>query len=656
MSDGKSERELEEEQIRRLNALRRILLIVAGRWLWVALAAFVAVAGTLTFLLVRRTARSCERVVVQTKLQFYPKSAAKIPAMDARQVFQILTRDTMVRDYIKRAKLTGVERLRAWIDLSLTQNRWDPRLFEITVKANTEARAVEKANCFADICLEEYAAYRRAELEKWLKTIDARRQELLAQSAALAADEQRLAQTHGVLAPEADVERLRTTISEQKVRLSELDVKATNEDLRVKRLKAELGTVSAKAFGHADELKDLQEELRRAEKEIVRLRELYTDKNPRLAVVLKTRADCRARLDAFLKAHEMPAMTVAELERLTAVYEKLRNAEVECEIHRSGRTALAQEIAANERQLKTLSDLLPQFEAFRRQRETLQPTIQGLEETISDIRYLQASIAGDLTQVERATGGRIASPYAKKNFLLGLAGGLFAAGGLLTLLVLVDFLFGRVRNAREAACYLGVRSLGPAVPKAACPAGVAYKDTLDRICLQIERETAEKAVHFMGVLPGGAFVDELGEAMHWLLTMAGRRVVVLDIVPAKTFEAPEGAEFLASVCLMGGRGWFARANPLALSPSETKLLGEDIATLRTRFDLVLLRCAEPVTSDIFLRQMLEIAEVPLFHVGAGRTPRAALRRLARDGAAVGKVPLVVVDGRLTAKDFAEEAS
>lgn len=656
MNDTKEELDAEELRLRRLNALRGIVQIIARRWLWAFLAALVVVSGALTALLARRTARSCERAVVTTKLQFYPKSAAKIPALDAKQVLQILTRAALVRTYIEEAGLVGVERLRAWIDLSIEQNRWDPRLFEITTKASTEARAVEKANAFADVCLKEYEAYRRAELEKWLTTIGARRQELLDQIAQVDGEEQRLAQANGLLSPEEDADRLRTTISDQKVRLSEAAVRVTNGALRAKRLKEELGAVSVKAFGRADELKALQEDVLRAEKEVARLRTLYTDKNPRLAVVLKAQAESRAKLDAFLKENEMPAMTSVELERLTAVYEKLKDTEIEYEVQKSGKEALEKEIAANERQLTTLVRLLPQFEGFRRRRETLQATIQGLEETISDIRYLQASVSGDLAQVERATGGKVSSPLSKKNVALGLAGGLFAAGGLLMLLVLADFAFGRVRSPREVACYLGVRLLGAVVPKDRCPKGVEHKDLIDRICFQIERETAANSVHFMGLLPGGAFVDELGEAMHWNLTMAGRRVVALDIVPAKTFEVPEGAEFLAAVCLKGDRGWFARANPLALSPSETKLLGEDIATLRRRFDVVALRCAEPIASDIFLRQILEIAEVTLFHVGACRTPRAALRRLARDGEAVGKVPLVVVDGRLTAKDFAEEAS
>lgn len=655
MSEEKSELDFEERQLRRLNAFRRVLQIVAMRWLGVFLAVLVAVSAALAVLLVRRTGRSYTRAVVRTKLQFYPKSASKIPAMGEKQVFQILTRDAMVRDYIERMGLSGVERLRAWQDLSIEQNRWDARLFEITAKANTEARAAAKANCFADICLEAYAAYRRAELEKWLETIDARRRELLEAVVRIDADEQKLARAHGVLAPEADVARLRATISEQKVQLSEVGVKLTNEALRVKRLKAELGAVSVKAFGRADELRDLQAELRRTEKEVARLRELYTEKNPRLAVVLKTRAEAQAKLDAFLRAHQMPSMTGAELERLTAVYERLKNAEVEREIQQSAKEALEKEIAAGERQLKTLADLLPQFEAFRRRRETIQPTIQGLEETISDIRYLQAAVAGDLTQVERAQGGRVASPYDRKNFLLGLGGGLAAAGGLLALLVLLDVLFGRVRNAREVGCYVGVRLLGAAVPKARCPRGVAYKDALDRICFKIERATAANAVHFMGLLPGGTFVEELGEAMHWSLTMSGRRVVLVDVVPAKTFREPEGAEILTAVYLKGGQGWFARANPQALSPSETKLLGEDLAALRARFDLVLLRCAEPVASALFLRQMLEIADASLFHVGAGATPRRFLRLLAREGEAAGKEPMIVVDGRLSARDFAEEA-
>ena len=523
MNDTKEELDAEELRLRRLNALRGIAQIIARRWLWAFLAALVVVSGALTALLARRTARSCERAVVTTKLQFYPKSAAKIPALDAKQVLQILTRAALVRTYIEEAGLVGVERLRAWIDLSIEQNRWDPRLFEITTKASTEARAVEKANAFADVCLKEYEAYRRAELEKWLTTIGARRQELTDQIAQVDGEEQRLAQANGLLSPEEDADRLRTTISDQKVRLSEAAVRVTNGALRAKRLKEELGAVSVKAFGRADELKALQEDVLRAEKEVARLRTLYTDKNPRLAVVLKAQAESRAKLDAFLKENEMPAMTSVELERLTAVYEKLKDTEIEYEVQKSGKEALEKEIAANERQLTTLVRLLPQFEGFRRRRETLQATIQGLEETISDIRYLQASVSGDLAQVEHATGGKVASPLSKKNVALGLAGGLFAAGGLLTLLVLLDFAFGRVRSPREVACYLGVRLLGAVgcecFPLRCRPTG-QYRDvpTLGHMNVVYLQQSVRKRDADLGVALSGSgaemvVVDETGEAV-----------------------------------------------------------------------------------------------------------------------------------------------
>lgn len=655
MNDRKEELDAEELRLRRLNALWGVAQIIARRWLWAFLAALVVVSGALTALLARRAARSCERAVVTTKLQFYPKSAAKIPALDAKQVLQILTRAALVRSYIEEAGLVGVERLRAWIDLSVEQNRWDPRLFEITTKASTEARAVEKANAFADVCLKEYEAYRRAELEKWLTTIGARRQELTDQIAQVDGEEQRLARTNGLLSPEEDADRLRTTISDQKVRLSEAAVRVTNGALRAKRLKEELGAVSVKAFGRADELKALQEDVLRAEKEVARLRTLYTDKNPRLAVVLKAQADSRAKLDAFLRENEMPAMTSVELERLTAVYEKLKDTEIEYEVQKSGKEALEKEIAANERQLTTLVRLLPQFEGFRRRRETLQATIQGLEETISDIRYLQASVSGDLAQVERATGGKVASPLSRKNVALGLAGGLFAAGGLLALLVLADFAFGRVRSPREVACYLGVRLLGAVVPKDRCPKGVEHKDLIDRICFRLEKEAGTRAVVFFGLLPGCRFVDELAEAMHWNLTMSGRHSVLVEIVEARTFREPEGAEALSTLYVKGAKAWFAVASLKALSPSETRLLAEDVAILRRRFDVVALRCARPIASDIFLRQALELAEACVFHVGARRTPRRLLRRLVACGEQAGKEPLVIVDGRLSYTDLSKEA-
>ena len=107
--------------------------------------------------------------------------------------------------------------------------------------------------------------------------------------------------------------------------------------------------------------------------------------------------------------------------------------------------------------------------------------------------------------------------------------------------------------------------------------------------------------------------------------------------------------------MKGAKAWFAVASLKALSPSETRLLAEDVAILRRRFDVVALRCARPITSDIFLRQTLELAEACVFHVGARRTPRRLLRRLVACGEQAGKEPLVIVDGRLSYTDLSKEA-
>lgn len=651
-----SERELEELQLKKLNALRGIVQVSALRWLWAFLLVAAIVAVALVVLLARRTMRSPSRAVVMTRLQFYPKTVSKIQAMDAGQVFQILTRDSLMRRYADQMGFTGLERLRTWIDISIMPSELDSRLFEIVAYANDEKRAAEKANCFAAACLHEYEEYRRAELEKWVTTVESRRQELQNQIDVIDAEERQLARANGLFSPKTDGDRLRETISDQKVRLSEADVKVANEALRAKRLKDELGDVSVKAFGRSDELKAMQDALVRAEKEVARLHTLYTDKNPRLALALKSQAEARAQIDAFLKENNMPAMSSVELERLTRIYAKLKDAEVELEIQKSAQEALKKEIAANETRLAALARLLPQFDGFARRRETLQTAIDGLEETISDIRYLQAAVSGDLAQVERATSGRLEPPVNKKNITLGVCGGLFCGGGLWTLLVLLDVLFGRVRGAREVACYLGVKTLGAITRKEHFPADVDYAHALNRVCFGLEQETAGKSVVFAGLLPGGRFVPELGEAMRWNLAMSGRRTATIDIVSAKSFEAPDGAEQMLSVCLKDDRGWFARASRQALSPSETKLLGEDIAELRKRYDMVILRCLEPVYSTMFLHQALEIGDAAMFYAGSRRTPRLFLRRLAHEGESVGRQPLVVVDGRLTARDFSSEDS
>ena len=65
----------------------------------------------------------------------------------------------------------------------IEQERHPPNVFTLTVASQTENGAVQKANAYADLLVEEYVAYRTTDLENRRTSIASRRKTLLDQLA-----------------------------------------------------------------------------------------------------------------------------------------------------------------------------------------------------------------------------------------------------------------------------------------------------------------------------------------------------------------------------------------------------------------------------------------------------------------------------------------
>ena len=652
--DEKTELEREREQLQRLDTLRQTVQAIFFRWTWIFFAVFSLTCGFFIYVLAQKAAHNYGRYEAQTSLLYCPKKGSKIASMDDKQVFHVFTRTSLVKKYIEALGLTGVERARAWMDLSITQMRGEGRAFLITTKGPTEASAVAKANTFADICMREYEAYRMADLEEWNLTIERRRKELFDRISQI--DDQESVQTkkYGIANPIADIERLHTTINDQKTALSAVQVRLANEELKKKKLEQDLKGFNPVALAHAEELKAMQREMLEKEKEVAHLRGTYTELNPRLQVAMRNRDELAKTFDSALKVNGLSMSSAFDLERLGELSKDLKDTKTKLEVEREAKQALIEQIAQNEKTLHELIEVLPQFDRLKRQRDTLQAAIQGLEETVSDIRYLQSSVSGDVSQVERALGAQGEPIFGKKTIGLSIFAAFFCATIVWSLAALLDYLFGTVRGVSEVGAYHKTVSLGGVPDESFKEQEFSRKDVLDSICYRLDDFSSQLGTTLVGVLPGGTPHPELEEMIDWNMAMAGKRIMTLKIVPAVDFKEPANATLLSGVWVAGTKAWLPVSNVKAISPSEMRMLEMDVVELHKTYELILLSRADPVEGGVFTRQMMKFCNSSLFYLGARRTPRRIFRRILKVSEQVGKTPLILTTNVRQTRDLEME--
>ena len=643
----------EREQLQRFETFRRLACAILLRRFWVPLAAFALAFLALDAVVLDR-ARRADRFEARAVLLYHPRTAERVKALDRKDVFQILFRPTLkdaLAATLSGAAATDALRQRLRQTVAFRQERDSPNTFNVVVRAESEASAVERANAFAELCLKEYAAYRAADLRRWMETIDEQRKKLQGRLEELDAEEDRLVRaTHQPL-PERELDRLDETLGKQKAALAEAGVRRAKETARLKRLRADLAaTVPAAALGRLDELKRAQTELAKAEDDVVAAEALYTERNPRLVVARERRDALAAKYAAFCQAQGLGAIGRDDVAKAETLAGQIRATEAQEAAAREMCEALQSEIDRNARSLAQIQEAVPTYARLRHRREAIQEALAGTEDTVADIRYLQASIPSDFTLVEPVKTAEETPLRTRKKTVAVVLGAGVAAGLVTLLVVLLDVLFGRVRDAREVAFDPEARVLGslppPEVPFAS---EQEEKRALDGIYYRFNREAGERRTVLVARLPGAAYSRPLHDVFDWNCAMGGRRFLRIEIVAAQDFAVTDDLRPLGGLLLKGASAFFPVQDVSRLSPGELQLLANDVKTLGETYDVFVLGRRLPLSNhSIYFEQMLRFCDCAVLFVGAHRTPRASLRQALLRRKEAGKPLFAVVSGE---RDF-----
>lgn len=642
MEEELTENEL--EQMRKFAALQKIAGGILCKWASLIIVAFLAMSLAFSVYVVWHFAKSAHRFDAKSQLIYNPRKSSHVDNMSEKQLMTILERLSLKRKVGQRLDLPIPERECLSIDLSIAQERKRSNIFTITAQAPTWVGVVKKVNAYADILIEEYIDYRKRDLEALKDSIIVRKTTLQNHIAEIESEQGIAKAKAGVAAPTEMLTTINALLSDQRRNLSMLSVQITNEEVKKSKLEAAVGPIGNAVIANASFIRRKSEELAALDKEIASLRVLYTDINPKVAGKLDDRKVLLEEYQSFLSGKGIKNVAVEDLDRIEKSASELAEVMTRLEVLSESQRSLQQEIADNEKMCETLIAVIPSLDRLKIKREDLERTVRDLEDQLDNISYLELSVSSDLQQIERAGGAGDKNPLSIKNFAIAIGGAFVCTMVLAFWLLAIEFVFGKVRGAKELGAFGDVEVLG-SLPKPGALSEDDEKDVLGVVALKFCNAELPKGVVLVCRLPGSQPQPKFKEALEWSLTMAGQSYFAMSIEPSAGFTPPEDGEMMINTVRKGTFGWFPVANRYSFAPTELQMLQADIATLRTEFDGVFLLMPEGLRrGGSFFSQLLGACESTIIEVAAGVTPRAELSYVRRHVKESGKPMMGVVTG------------
>lgn len=657
MSDELSAEEL--ERLRKMAALGKVSLGIVLKWTWLFAVVFLVLFAGASWYLVRRSARSDWRFTAMTRLMYMPFQGTKVPAMGDKQVFRLLDRRSLKVRVKEGLPLPAGEENTLGGSLEIHQERQPSNLYTLQAHSGSSEAAVRKVNAYAAILIAEYGEWRVKDLNRWNGDAADRRTRMMTERTRIESEIADLKVQAGTDTPVETQTALNTLIGEERRNLLMLDVEIETAEKTRDTLKGDEHSVTAELIARAPELRKLKASMEELDDEIAKLRQVYTDLNPRVQGKLDDRAAVEKRyleLVAECGGEDPGEEWIRQAERdqtsaldITSKLEALKEA----------RKNLEQSLRGNEERARVLLEVTPKVMMLTHRRRDLNLELEELEEQISNAAHMLENAQSELQQLEPAVGAVDRGPYRTENFVFAATGAGGCTGALALAVVVAGLLFGRVRGAQELAAAGDVRVLG-SIP--------------GRWAIRRNREEAKEAMgvvanHFMeapeskGVvlvcrLGGAKPVPMFEEELDWALSMSGVRSFTLTVVREGSRDVPqEEAETMLNTVRKGPKGWFPVVNRYSLAPTELQMLAADIAALRSEFDCIFLAVHGGLRrGGDFTGQLLGLCDSALLLAGTNRTRRSELTYARRLAKAAGKPVMGLVTGaraRVVRKELEE---
>lgn len=634
----------EREQMRKFAAFKRVSLGILVKWAWFFAVVFGAASFVFSTFMVWHSARSAHRFNATTRLLYSPRQIEHSQSMSDKQLMSVLERKSLKRRVGRVLSMPSEDRMNLVSDLEIKQERKPTNLYTLTANASSWVGAVRKVNAYAEILIAEYITYRKRDLDAWSEVLELRKKNLLDQIAELEAEEGVAKGKVGVASPVETLTILNGLISDQRRNYSMLSVQMSNEEVKRKKLEESVGKMGDAIIKCAPLIRKKSAELAALDAEIAKLRDVYTDRNPKVIGKIDDRRELMDDFVAMLRENGIEGVNLDDVEQVEQSVRELADITLRMEVLAESQRSLEHEIKQNEERSEILTAAIPQIERLRVKRDELERKARELEEQQGNIEYLLMTSDNDLQQIERAGGAGDKGPFSIKNFAIGIIGAGVCTLALAFWVLVLELIFGKVRGAKELAANEDVTVIG-SIPKDKAVSEDMEKDVLGVVALNFASANIPKGIVLVCRLAGAPKTDKFSLELEWSLSMAGQRIFNLEVVPSMDFTPPEGSETMINTVRKGESGWFPAANRYALAPTEIEMLKVDITALRAEFDTIFVHMPGGLRrGGNFFSQLLEISESALLIIGTGTTPRSELAYVRKHVSAANKPMMGLVGG------------
>jgi len=646
--------ETEQASFTGLVAFNKVAWIIIKRRWFLLTVVFCTIAALLAKYLADKAATSVSRYESSTVLMFTPKKITKIENLTDKQLMSILERPSLKREVLAQVPMDAEEQMCLGKDINIEKDRRQNNVFMLTAASKTRQGAIDKANVYANLLVEEYVTFRTTDFSDWKKSLVTRRETISQEISRLDTLESELMARTGVLSPKEALLVLNTLISDQRRNLSALGVDTATEELKKKKLESEIGGQGPTVMANARAIRRRVDAITAVDADLASLREKFTDVNPKVSGKVKERANLVAELEAFLKEKGAEGLDIEKMDQLEKTAGALADCATRMEAINEKKLTLEQEISDNEKQAaKLIADVVEQ-EKIETRRTDLKSSLRNLDEQIDNITYALGSLRNDLRQIEPAKNATDNGKFGIKQAVLAVGGGGACVAVLAMILLATGLIFGTVRGGKEVSVYKDINFLG-SLPKRNSLPEEEERNTMVVVAQKALDAGRDAKTVLLCRLPGCEANQKFSEVMEFTASMSGTRCFTIDIVQQQEFTPPEGSEEMIGIVRNGQHGWFPVLNRYAVAPTELQMLNADIATLCESFDTVFIRLKENGVrvGGTFFDQILGLCGAVLLGVGDHTTTRRTFAYARRHMKASGK-PVMAIVTNTKAKIVREE--
>ncbi|OQA87441.1 MAG: hypothetical protein BWY31_00811 [Lentisphaerae bacterium ADurb.Bin242] len=617
----------------------RVLFLSLRAYLPYLLLGLVGLLIFLTFLLIFVTRNSMTNWTAVAKL-FHQTRSDRVPSfykqLDSKSIAELVGTHGTLRRAAQRLNLKPSE-IASQLSLVVVEtDKNKPNIIMITAQNNKPKMAAEIANAVAEAGVEEYIELQNSTLKSMLNERKRRKAQLLTEITALETEISTYTSKTTSFPPDEEVKYLRSVISELLLKVQNAHTKASELRVKIEEIQKNLKVVDKEIqYMHKVHGND-QSELHKMKKELLRLQQLYTPKNPK---VINFAEEVQNREKLISSAPQTPDEIIYSFNQ---VYLSLQENLILTTIDLKG---CLQNIAdyqvqldkAREESIQTLKRM-PAYNELSRKIESLKNSIRQLETSINDLDFLLNSTIPDLSILEVAVPPR--APNRRNIYLLAVFLSFFIICGLAVVVLFYEIFFGKIKSVQEMKLITSGDILGEIPsethPKIGEPAvQSAMLASFNALTTALE----EKKMLFVGELDE---TDCSEKTMgYWLehFGVTGIKTFRLKIVPSKLREKfhfpnakePQRAPYEEElICIekFANRGIFVHSDDLFLAPAECNLLQADLSLLENHYDLLILELAEPCSnSGQLFAQISSLADYSVLFALFNQSQKETLRQL-----------------------------